>query len=179
MALEYIKKEIDNAIKKLNELDTKITLYSTLHEKNEDAYNRGLNDAWNLAKKIKLGGNKDSLSALNLKTIFGTVSINSIFNTYTPQEALAKIEAYEKEQKEIKVGDVVYVPAVNTEDEKEDYGVVTNIYYDKTTRYEILMHNGDCMSYYDYEIEKTNKHIDIQSVLAQIGVDKDEKKVQD
>lgn len=175
MALEVIKKEIDNAIKKLNELDTKITLYSTLHEKSENAYDRGLNDAWKLIIKIF------EMSPQMRKEIFGKDFCRTLLYSHTPQELLEKLKTYEEEQKKIKVGDVVYVPMGHTENEKEDYGVVANIYDSKDEkkpiRYEVLMHNGDCMSYYDCEIEKTNKHIDIQSVLAQIGVDKDEKKI--
>ena len=173
MALEKIKKDIDNTIKKLNELDTKITLYSTLHERSEKAYDRGLNDAWELMMKIF------EMSPQMRKEIFGTDFCHTLLCSHTPQELLEKLKTNEKEQRKIKVGDVVYVPTVNTENEKEDYGVVTNIYYDKKTRYEVLMRNGDCMSYYDCEITKTDKHIDIQSILEQIGVDKDEKKIQD
>lgn len=175
MALKTIKEDIDNAIKMLEAAKTKISIYSKFEIGLKD---EGRNEVWEFVKRLFDYNSNTKLTSKELKKIFGLASEIDILRNFTPQEALAKIEAYEKEQKEIKVGDVVYIPTVNTEDEKEDYGVVTNIYAaDKTTRYEILMHNGDCMSYYDYEIEKTNKHIDIQSILEQIGVDKDEKKI--
>lgn len=178
MALEVIKKEIDNAIKKLNELDTKITLYSNLHEKSEDAYSRGLRNAWELAMKIF------EMPPQMRKEIFGEGFFKELLHYYTPQKLLEKLKIYEEEQKKIKIGDIVNCN-LDKENDLDAYGVVTGIYECQTKdcpakfHYEVLMHNGDGMTYYDDEITKTDKHIDIQSILAQIGVDKDEEKVQD
>lgn len=64
-------------------------------------YEMGLNDAWELAKKI-----------LDMKIdvaveVFDCTRLFDVMDKFNPQEALAKIEAYEKEKSEIKVGDEV------------------------------------------------------------------------
>ena len=67
-----------------------------------DFYQQGLNDAWELAKKF-FADMKDS----ELTEIFGANWSFPKIMELTPQEALAKLEAYKKEQNEIKVGDIV------------------------------------------------------------------------
>ena len=125
----------------------------------EEAYNKGLedgrNEAWELAKKLVLLD-----SSIGWK-IFGTCRVLEVLENFTPQEALAKLEAYEKEQAEIKVGDVIE----RTRDNKVI--VVCGI---SDVNYCGLMNDGrwTCLSFED-EITKTGKHIDIQSMLEQIG----------
>ena len=75
-----------------------------------EAYNKGLEDAWECVKKLTVNDYlKDGYDSDELLKIFGTDNIFCILKNYTPQEALAKLEAYEKEQAEIKVGDVVTI----------------------------------------------------------------------
>ena len=119
----------------------------------ERYYEKGLDDAWKVAKKIQ------GLDCKIREKIYGIYKMLVIFEKFTPQEALAKLEAYEKEQAEIKVGDVV-------KDGKK-YFLVTKKY---NNTFEGMSDEG-----YLYcglslrDCEKTGKHIDIQSVLAQIG----------
>lgn len=54
-------------------------------------YEKGLNDAWKLAKKIQ------GLDCKIREKIYGIYKMLVIFEKFTPQEALAKLEAYEKE----------------------------------------------------------------------------------
>ena len=68
------------------------------------AYNKGLEDAWELAKKLWLPTGYGGLEHTEVMKVF-ECDYCLIAKNYTPQEALAKIEAYEKEQEEIKVGD--------------------------------------------------------------------------
>ena len=63
-------------------------------------YEMGLNDAWKLADKVYEMRNQQRYD------VFGTESLAKVMDL-SPQEALAKIEAYEKGKSEIKVGDVV------------------------------------------------------------------------
>lgn len=74
----------------------------------DEAYNKGLDDAWELAKKIVLPDHLGGYTVDELKDIFGKNTFASLMNTFTPQEALAKVKAYE-EHNEIKVGDVVTI----------------------------------------------------------------------
>ena len=74
----------------------------------EEAYNKGLNDAWELARKIVLREYDGGMSVKDFYNIFDkTMADEDVLKKFTPQEALAKIAAYEKEQAEIKAGDVV------------------------------------------------------------------------
>jgi len=131
-----------------------------------EAYNKGLEDAWECVKKLTVNDYlKDGYDSDELLKIFGTDNIFCILKNYTPQEALAKLEAYEKEQAEIKVGDVVTIfprsggqyDAIVVFVKKEKY--IDAIYSDGVTT------NNVPPELY----KKTGKHIDIQSVLQQIG----------
>jgi hypothetical protein len=86
----------------------------------DDDYNKGLNDAWELAKKMALPTDKGGYTASELAYIFGGVNYEVIFKVFTPQEALAKVKEYE-ERNEIKVGDVVKLKGSCIE------GIVTRI----------------------------------------------------
>lgn len=128
----------------------------------ERYYEKGLNDAWELARKIcgATDGEYDNFSTRELYKIFDMSSSAHIINENTYQEALAKLETYEKEQNEIKVGDVVTVCG--------EKGIVVG-YLCGLEEYEVWMDGYErpqriCKN----EIKKTGKHIDIQSVLEQI-----------
>ena len=126
-----------------------------------EAYNKGLNDAWELAKKIVLDVSKGGIAERDMRSMFGEKwTVSDILKNYTPQEALAKLEAYEKEQAEIKVGDVVTIIGKPV--------VVTRVSEDKT-KVDGFGIGGFAMTYKYDDCKKTGKHIDIQSVLKQIG----------
>lgn len=118
----------------------------------DKAYNKGLDDAWELAKKIVLPDHLGGYTVDELKDIFGKGTYTSLMNTFSPQEALAKVKAYEEEHNEIKVGDVVKLKGTSHE------AVVTRV-----TEISIycLFRDGSCDSYVDKEnLEKTGKHYD-------------------
>lgn len=127
----------------------------------EKTYNEGLedgrNEVWELAKKLVL------LDSSIGWEIFGTCRVLEVLENFTPQEALAKLEAYEKEQAEIKVGDVVE----HTDNSK---AVVLSI-DGKVLRVLTDLHNAE--NWHINNVIKTGKHIDIQSVLEQINGGKD------
>lgn len=116
----------------------------------ERYYEKGLEDAWELARKIFTFNNN------KMEEIFGVAGKRSAFDDLSPQEALAKLEAYEKE---IKVGDVVK--------DGKNYFLVTKR-YDNT--FEGMSDEG-----YLYcglslrDCEKTGKHIDLTDIFKQIG----------
>lgn len=121
-------------------------------------YTQGLADAWELGKRFAYG---DLSNPKKRRDIFGDTGLFACMNLKGgAEEALAKIEAYERE-KEIKVGDVV-------EAWSGAKGVVVAILTDGTLN--IVYESGlfgvacskDCCT-------KTGKHIDIEAVLRQIG----------
>lgn len=81
----------------------------------DDFYQAGLNDMCELIKKIHEMGFEEVKEIFSDVSAVGTTPMNIIYS-YTPQEMLSKIEAYEQAKKaEIKVGDIVHVKAKNVE----------------------------------------------------------------
>lgn len=76
---------------------------------NKSEYERGLNDAWECAKKIVTS---DGLNLNELEKIFEFHSPDVIFGKFSASEAIAKIKEYEDQQRptndEIHVGDEFY-----------------------------------------------------------------------
>lgn len=111
-------------------------------------YESGLEDAWELAKKIVLKAEKGGFNYDDFVRIFGIGYYTTLFEKMTVEEALAKIEAYEKE-KEIKVNDIVKVK------DERGLGIVTavcpaGIVY-------VLWDDGGCGDYEPCELEKTGR----------------------
>lgn len=76
--------------------------------KEQVAYQKGLNDAWEIARKLYLASPL-GLSCTEYYEIFNSTSLLEIFKTYTPQQVLAKFKAYEEkktaENQKIRIGD--------------------------------------------------------------------------
>lgn len=118
-------------------------------------------DAWETAKQILF---KEELSTSMLEEIFGTRNHFAIMRDFTPQEAKAKIEAWEKSKEEIKVGDVLKGK------DSEMLCVVTMLHFKAA---EILWADGLTGQHNISEIrkqfEKTGTRIDVESFLKLIG----------
>lgn len=122
----------------------------------DKTYTDGLNDAWQLAKKIHHAPCDGGYSADEVRKIFGCC--NGIMHKFTAEEALAKISEYERE-KEIKVGDVV--------SSGFSKGVVARVEGENLF---VVWSDGSCGEDGDPKtLLKTGKHIDIESLLRQIG----------
>lgn len=124
-------------------------------------YEDGLNDAWELARKlycdIKTHELKEIFDCKSNHYVDNSIVFGWILNELTPQEALAKIEAYE-ESKAIKVGDVVYADGVQ--------GVVIDIISDEGC---YTYNENGCVEEHKYNyLKKTGRHIDITQILEQI-----------
>lgn len=76
---------------------------------NKSEYERGLNDAWECAKKI---ATDTGLNYEELGEIFGYTAMDTIFGNFSASKAIARIKEYEDKQKkaddEIHIGDEVY-----------------------------------------------------------------------
>jgi hypothetical protein len=62
-------------------------------------YERGLNDAWECAKKIHLSVLDDGLNYVQLNEIFGSAMTDQIFTENSASDAIAKIKKYEEKSK--------------------------------------------------------------------------------
>ena len=149
----------DNGLDKLQKYNGSTISEDTLEMELMKALNDGRNEVWELTKKLWYSGTH------KCKEIFGYEFSIDIIEHLTPQEAIAKLEAYEKEQAEIKVGDVVqhkdgdlYLVITKEDDIDYDLGAI-----------DLQTMKLDRLSGKSFAFKKTGKHIDIQSVLAQIG----------
>lgn len=132
--------------------------------KPEKTYEQGLEDAWELLDRLE-----HAVSVKVMDDVFGYSEIGDILDNYTPQEALAKLKAYEEES-EIKVGDVVSNGTHVLLCVKEDYGYGYFYFLDKDGSYIFLTKENLKKS----KLTKTGKHIDIESLLEQIKGDANE-----
>ena len=121
----------------------------------DEAYQRGLEDAWEAAKKLF-----SSMADSDIEKAFPIEWNNGGFKALMnlqPQEAIAKLKAYEDKQKDrIEVGD-----EVATETGKK-YTVVS--FGDGGTVCGFNM-DGKWTGWKPKEVTKTGKHYDIQSIL--------------
>lgn len=174
MNREEILREIDDTMAELRDVKAKVN-EALSHARNIVArngddvagYNKGLEDAWELVRELYYKGNittKDIREIYDIKTNNHT-EFGTVIREFTPQEALAKLEAYEKEQAEINVGDEITVLGNAIKgyviDESKE---CENCYVVLITNYKDL-HTA---IYNKTVISKTGKHIDISSILKQI-----------
>ena len=125
------------------------------YDKNK-TYQRGLEDAWEAARRIVVDTDHGGLALGTLSEIFGTQSYSYIMRENTAQDAIAKLKTYEDKQKDrIEVGDEVIAPCGKA--------VVTLIETDDLVHY--LYSGGDYGCIEPQKLKKTGKHYDIQSIL--------------
>ncbi len=123
---------------------------------------RGQEEAWELARKIALDEMFGGYKVSELKEIFDSMHLEIIFNqTYT--EAAEKVAEWERKKEEICVGDVVEC--------EEHYGVVVGVgeVYVKG-----FTSDWTPFQWMKQSCTKTGRHIDIASMLEQIGGGSDE-----
>lgn len=147
-----------NGLDKLEKIDEDPARVETVSEILTEKYEQGLNDAWELAKKLFGYSCDTKLCCEDLKNIFGSACEMDILRNNTPQEAIIKIEAYEKAKEEIKVGDVVDNNALK--------GIVTMV---KEKDVDIMFKDGSVGTWDKRNCKKTGEHIDISSILQEIG----------
>lgn len=124
----------------------------------EQAFDRGCNEAWELARKCMLMTDRER------ETIFGSGhnALYGVLTYFDYNHAAAKVAEREKAKEEIKVGDVledIYVSKAKC--------VVTNLYPDNMA-YSIFG-DGTAGMHELNNFKKTGRHIDIDGFLKQIG----------
>jgi hypothetical protein len=149
-----IKSTWGNTIMTLDNI--KSGLKADVQKKADDAYQAGLNDAWEAAQKVVCKTTAGGMSLDTLKEIFGVQSPVAIMQSNTAQQAIDKIKAYEdKRSDRIEVGDIVDVYG--------NLGVVTYMYELKACV--MMVEDGSSGDWNLNECKKTGKHYDIQSIL--------------
>lgn len=146
--------------------------YISDEDLNECDKDMNAEEAWEIARRIctsDYDGYDNVFSRNDLNEIFGNPDYSKIMNSFTPQEAKAKIEAWEAE-KEIKVGDEV---ALKSDPNNNECKFVVTIKDDEDGIISgFSVFGGDVFSERDIErYQKTGRHIDIDVVLKQIWED--------
>ena len=130
-------------------------------------YNRGCEDAWELARKIAIMPSVGGYTTTELDDIFGSDYEPRIFESNSGLEALAKVEAYEKKKKEEAekpvIGDVVVCNGgINFK------GILIG---ENNDTYEVLTVDDNLAQLLPknrWIITKTGKHFDIQGMMNEI-----------
>ena len=128
-------------------------------------YERGLNDAWEYARKILF-----DYTLTDVKEKFGTDTFCGIIEKYSASETIAKIKEYEEKQKrvEIKVGDEVYLLDGNY------HSVVTSL-FEESKKAVLITQNGKWATEFISNLRKTGRHFkEIEYVLKQMKGDNNE-----
>lgn len=143
--------------------------FDLLDAERDSEYQRGLNDAWEAARKIALDPHEGGLIARDMSKIFGCESVHYCFKNYSAAEALDKLKAYEEKNKaddEIKVGDEVNLLG--------DRFIVTRIFQPHNMKRQCdgidddgCVYNGVLMD----DLEKTGRHFDIDKILEEMRHD--------
>ena len=138
-----------------------------LDKAKDEAYQRGLDDAWEAVRKILMLESDGGYSWKEMKSIFGTDSASEIYVHHTAAEAINKIKAYEEKQNdEIEVGDTVDLK--DAVSDKGD-GIVTKIVNNDYCY--IVWYDGSGGAWAKDMLFKTGKHIDIASILEDMRND--------
>lgn len=132
----------------------------------DSEYERGLEDAWELAGKLTRDYSKVELSAKDIRDIYGCVWYE-VFEKYTAHDALSIYKDWLKEKEEeaarkLVLGDVVEFA--------NPFYTGRGVYLMETdTTYNIVTDNGSVVllqKEYEPEIKKTGEHVDILGVLG-------------
>lgn len=153
-----IKPKIGEMLMAVNNIETQA------EKAQEEAYQKGLSDAWEAARTL--------WNTPNRKEIFGHTTFNTVLTTLTAQEAIEKIRQHEQEKEEIKVGDVVRVknaPEIEiwvTDISDEDGGLLSGLALKKV---DDNCDMGDTYANRNiYNFERTGKHYDVPTVLEKM-----------
>lgn len=121
-------------------------------------------EVWEVARMIVLPGEYGGMSTRDFHGVFGEgVGFREVLRDITPQEAKAKIDAWQAAKEQIQVGDVVSWA--------NHFGVVARIGKEGVS---VLESDGIAYNIEDgVKLRKTGRHIDIQSILGHIGGDGD------
>lgn len=133
----------------------------------EEAYQKGLNDAWEAARKISL------MSPDEIEKVFpGAAKYNRYNLGYSGVEAIEKLKAYEEQKKadeEIKVGDEVF-----TSDGTKFVIIEVDGYFGGGCVGCFMVYDdcidikAGCFAFSKTEVAKTGKHYDIDKILEEM-----------
>lgn len=124
----------------------------------DENYDKGLDEAWRLARRMVIPAMYGGLGAKECEDIFGSnISGADILRTYSVQDVMARTAEYKKR---IKVGDVV----INTLSDKK-YAI---LYVDES-RIHGFCEDGTVSALAKETLLQTGRIVDVKKFLQQIG----------
>lgn len=129
-------------------------------------YEDGLNEAWELTRKLVISDYDGAYSAKDMRDIWKNGGFLSILKNFTAQQALEKLKEYEKQKKKvIHVGDEIYSELTDCK------AVVQRI--DTWNRYQCFNNEGsqfviDEQIFNDYWVKTGKNYPQIIEVLNQM-----------
>lgn len=154
----------------LEQIDARMTEIDAIQK---TAYENGLHDAWEIAKKIECNSGYDGDELIEM---FGTYNVETIFAKYKASEALERVRAYEEQKAktfndEIKVGDEIVIKALHPN--REISVIVYKIGHVNTTpMYYCISFEESCgfTIAYNKAIKKTGRHFpQITNLMSKIS----------
>ena len=135
------------------------------HEMWKEGYEKGLNDAWEVCKKIMLSEEDSGYTYLELQDIFDGDGTFSNIGTKSIQEVMNRVKAYEEKKNKIVRGDVVKCRYANK--------IVRNGIFlaEYSDHYLVLMREFNVpqrLNKNAYTLTKTGKHVDIGKLFEGI-----------
>lgn len=171
MTAEDIKKEIERMQDVTKDIKVSVgnlrsdinQLSGAIKQDQDDQYQRGYRDAWDLATRITLDDTDGGIPMEELKAVFNTGTTYRIFKDFGCFEIASKLKEYEKKKAEIqegafRVGDEVIAPS----SDGLGRAVVTKVMPrpNNRTAIEYLYSSGDRGWEYDINLKKTGHHFD-------------------
>ena len=153
-----IKPKIGEMLAAVNDIETRA------EKAQEEAYQKGLSDAWEAARNVV------ALSTVDRREVFGSEYMYSILEKHTASEAIEKIRQYEQEKEEqIQVGDEVKGKYGTT---AGMLGIVTRL-DDALQNYNVVWSDGSTICFTGYrergDVVKTGRHFpEIAEVLQKM-----------
>ena len=162
MEKEGLKDENERLKAENEKMSVKIDAYELCGDQHEveynQAFNKGAETAWELARKIVI---QNGYSSYDLYEIFGSSDLQHVLENYTYTEATAKVAEWEKAKKEVKVGDVlegIYDSSIKC--------VATNLYPSNMAY--LVFDDGTAGTHKLDTFKKTGRRMDIDGFLKQI-----------
>jgi len=173
------QKKVDEAYQKgYKDCETRYCSFDACPNRQAE-YRRGLDDAWEAARKICLDKEDGGISNGELLEIFKVGSDYSALKKYSASEAVAKLKAYEEKQNDkIEVGDEVLWFMKGDDEGCDDImdvcapSVVTMVPNKECDDYTIIESSGAMTVISKEQIyKKTGRHFDIASILEDMRND--------
>lgn len=159
MTSEEINKEFYEFVKKCEQSQRCV---EELEKKDDEGYQKGLSDAWEMMRKICLSPYEGGMEIDELIECFGKVLLKDILRGNSASEAKAKFDAWKVKKGQIHVGDVVTSPS------EREYIVLHISNDDGTKTFTVLeVSTGFVLHFKECYLAKTCKHYDLPWLTEQ------------